>query len=85
VTVGDREHRDRAHNDLWEFFTSRDTYKHQKQPHQEDTVNIRRTARHHDLGVRLCEETGTVTTSRSRAEAHRDAARTRALGTIGRR
>lgn len=48
-------------------------------------MNIRRTARHHDLGVRLCEETGTVTTSRSRAEAHRDAARTRALGTIGRR
>jgi hypothetical protein len=44
-------------------------------------VNTRRTARHTD-GVRLCEETGTVTTSRSRAEAHRDAARTRAMGAL---
>jgi hypothetical protein len=45
-------------------------------------VNTRRTARHNNDGVRLCEETGTVTTSRSRAEAHRDAARTRAIGAM---
>jgi hypothetical protein len=48
-------------------------------------VNIRRTARHHSNGVRLNEETGTVTTSRSRAEAHRDAAINKAIATHGRR
>jgi hypothetical protein len=48
-------------------------------------VNIRRTARHHNHGARLSEETGTVTTSRSRAEAHRDAVRTQAISLIGRR
>jgi hypothetical protein len=42
-------------------------------------VNIRRTARHRDLGVRLCEETGTVTTNRSRARARQDAVRTQAI------
>jgi hypothetical protein len=50
-----------------------------------NTVSTRRTARHNDLGVRLCEETGTVTTSRSRAEAHREAALTRAMGSMIRR
>jgi hypothetical protein len=47
-------------------------------------VNIRRTARHRDAGVRLCEETGSVSTSRSRAEARRDASRTNAIYLIGR-
>ena len=50
-----------------------------------NTVNIRRSARHHNVGVRLNEETGTVTTGLSRAEAHRDALRTRAIATLGRR
>jgi len=48
-------------------------------------VNIRRTARHHQLGVRLNEEIGIVTTSLSRAEAHRDALRTKAISTLNRR
>jgi hypothetical protein len=48
-------------------------------------VSTRRTARLTNLGVRLDEETGTVTTSRSRAEAHREAALTRAMGTLIRR
>jgi hypothetical protein len=48
-------------------------------------VNIRRTARHHSDGVRLNEETGSISTSRSRAEAHRDAARIKAIATLGHR
>jgi hypothetical protein len=51
---------------------------------QEEAVNIRRTARHHHLGVRLNEETGVMTTRDSRASAHRDAARTKAIETLGR-
>jgi hypothetical protein len=44
-------------------------------------VNTRRTARHlSQLGVRLCEENGTVSTSRSRAAARLDSAKTKAIG-----
>jgi hypothetical protein len=38
-------------------------------------VNIRRTVRHQNKGVRLSEESGVVTTSRSRADARREAVR----------
>lgn len=48
--------------------------------HRRNTVNTRRTARQmNNLGVRLNEETGTVSTSRSRAAARLDSARTKAV------
>jgi hypothetical protein len=47
-------------------------------------VNTRRSARHHSIGARLSDKTGTVSTRRSRADAQRDALRSNAFYYIGR-